>query len=121
MYDTKVEYVRTEDGKIIVADGKYYRMSDSKAVLLEIFAEKPEIFVGNSYIVKTHSENLIDLIEVGDYVNGKYVYDVFEAVTSGGKLVKVDCMRGYYKPEEIEEIVTHEQFDSMKYVVGGKE
>ena len=45
---------------------------------------------------------------------------MFETVNSGGKLVKVDCMRGYYKPEEIVEVVTHEQFESMKYVVGDK-
>lgn len=102
-------YVRTYKGRI-------YKVTN-----LNIF----KVVCGHTTIryenIKSHSENLIDLIEVGDYVNGKYVYDVFEAVTTGGKLVKVDCMRGYYKPEEIEEIVTHEQFERAKFVVGGKE
>lgn len=66
----------------------------------------------NVYITK-HSKNIIDLIEVGDYVNGKYVFDVFEK--DGKKYLKVDCMYGYYSEDEIGEVVTHEQFENMVY------
>lgn len=105
------DYIRTADGIIGQIANNF--MENTKMKL------KDGSVINALKIVK-HSQNIIDIIEVGDYVNGKYVYDVFEAVTTGGKLVKVDCMRGYYKPEEIEEIVTHEQFERAKFVVGGK-
>lgn len=60
------------------------------------------------------SFNIIDLIEVGDYINGLPV--IFNAVERGGNIVIViggDCFR----EEEIKDIVTKEQFNSMKYVV----
>lgn len=49
-------------------------------------------------------DNLIDLIEVGDYVNDEYV-DLFSL--------------DYYKkhPERIKSIVTKEMIDSVKYEV----
>lgn len=50
------------------------------------------------------SDNLIDLIEVGDYVNGEYV-DLFS----------LDYYKNY--SERIKSIVTKEQFESMKYEV----
>lgn len=65
-------------------------------------------------------DNLIDLIEVGDYVNGYIVY-------SGGEnhfdyILTWDEERDYYMKIElpsvdIKSIVTKEQFDSMKYEV----
>ena len=69
-------------------------------------------------IVKA-SFNIIDLIEVGDYVNG-------EKVTSAESVDKNDTDRylgfgdyDYYihDNEDIKDIVTKEQFNSMKYVV----
>lgn len=65
------------------------------------------------------SDNLIDLIEVGDYVNG-------EKVTSAEPVDKKDIERylgfGYYdyyiyNSEDIKDIVTKEQFESIKYEV----
>ena len=64
-------------------------------------------------------DNLIDLIEVGDYVNG-------EKVTSAEPVDEKDTDRylgfgnyDYYihTSEDIKNIVTKEQFNSMKYVV----
>lgn len=65
-------------------------------------------------------DNLIDLIEVGDYVNGYRVY-------SGGEnhfdyILTWDEERDYYMKIElpsvdIKSIVTKEQFDSVKYEV----
>ena len=68
------------------------------------------------------SFNIIDLIEVGDYVNG-------EKVTSAEPIDKNDTDRylgfgdyDYYihDSEDIENVVTKEQFNSMKYVVEKK-
>ena len=65
------------------------------------------------------SFNIIDLIEVGDYVNGN-------KVTSAEPIAKSDNERylgfgdyDYYihDNEDIKDVVTKEQFNSMKYVV----
>ena len=60
------------------------------------------------------SFNLIDLIEEGDYVNGLLV--MFNTIEMGGNVVLVSG-GGCFSEEEIEDIVTKEQFDSLKYVV----
>ena len=68
------------------------------------------------------SHNLIDLIEVGDYVNGTFVLD-FKTLATGEKAVIVDGLinygwgQGVTPVSDIKDIVTKEQFNSMKYVV----
>ena len=70
-------------------------------------------------IIGEPREHLIDLIEVGDYVNG-------EKVTSAEPVYEKDNERylgfgdyDYYihASEDIKSVVTKEQFNSMKYVV----
>ena len=66
------------------------------------------------YTEKDPSFNLIDLIEVGDYVNGLLV--ILNTIERGGNIVVViggNCFR----TEEIKDVVTREQFESMKYIV----
>ena len=73
-------------------------------------------------IVK-HSKQLIDLIEVGDYVNGREVKHIamFEGFPDYPKLNFTD--KKYLIPGEtienkdIKTIVTHEQFESIEYKV----
>lgn len=69
--------------------------------------------------ITKHSENIIDLIEVGDYVNG-YKVEKIEV----NRVICVDycfdCKRytlATNNPENIKSIVTHQQFNSMKYEV----
>lgn len=62
------------------------------------------------------SNNIIDLIEVGDYVNEFYVEDVKET------FVNVATGSNYFQSptiyeEDIKLIVTKEQFESMSYKV----
>ena len=59
-------------------------------------------------------DNLIDLIEVGDYVNGLPV--VHNAKKNGGNIVIV-INGNAYNEENIKSVVTKEQFESMKYEV----
>ena len=59
-------------------------------------------------------DNLIDLIEVGDYVNGLPV--VHNAKKNGGNIV-ILINGDAYNEEDIKSIVTKEQFDSVKYEV----
>lgn len=72
-------------------------------------------------IVVKHSKNIIDLIEVGDYVNGYKVIGVTLDPAPSGKCVDIDCDKPSYESylfeEQIYSIVTKEQFASMEYKV----
>ena len=64
------------------------------------------------------SPNIIDLIEVGDFVNHKKIDDIDED-KFGRKLYSYgneDC--DIYRNKEIKSIVTKEQFASMEYKIG---
>ena len=60
------------------------------------------------------SDNLIDLIEVGDYVNGLPV--AHNAKKNGGNIV-ILINGGAYNEEDIKSVVTKEMFNSVKYEV----
>ena len=64
-----------------------------------------------------HSNNIIDLIEVGDYVNGKLVEDIFDKTNYADKSIKLKGSGDYWYNEHIKSIVTKEQFESMEYKV----
>lgn len=67
------------------------------------------------------SHKLIDLIEVGDYVNGYLVTFVYNP--DGKKVIRIELEKGTLKghiiskSEQIKSVVTKEQFESMKYEV----
>ena len=62
--------------------------------------------------VANFSDNIIDLIEVGDYVNGYKVIYVYP------NLIKVDSTDIWeIHSRDIKSIVTKEQFESVKYEV----
>lgn len=100
--------------KYIIIDGKY--LSDVNTG--NTFKYDDKLLLGKT------SPNIIDLIEVGDYVNGdKIVYaniyswnDNLENIT-----IIEGTTKGEIAGEDIKSIVTKEQFNSIKYVVGGKE
>ncbi|MBR1653652.1 MAG: hypothetical protein IJ690_01980 [Clostridia bacterium] len=64
------------------------------------------------------SPNIIDLIVVGDFVNGKEIEQIinnelyFETSDMASKIS--------FKENDIKSIVTKEQFESMEYKIGGK-
>jgi hypothetical protein len=99
-------YVRTNDGYInkIKKVNQWNVLVDAR----DLFGE--EINIANNEIVKS-SPNIIDLIEVGDYVNGCPVLHKENNVLICGLLL-------WYKEENIENVVTKEQFESMEYKVG---
>ena len=67
------------------------------------------------------SHNIIDLIEVGDYVNGKIVteiqVDYINDYTEEIKLVFTGENDYIYTNKDIKSIVTKEQFEAIKYEV----
>lgn len=115
------EYVRMIDGLIarIVAKDK-----DNHFILNRYYAGGrylTEIEVKND-IVK-HSSNIIDLVEIGDYVNGMeveivYGYDEDGNDKDGLGICKTDDDYAYYKYLEnidIKSLVTKEQFQSVEF------
>ena len=107
-------YVRTKHNGIKKINGLY-----SKAIFTDTY-----IRIENKDISKA-SHNIIDLIEVGDYVNGHQVYDIgIDEI----KYLDLDVCGEIHFPSEtfvndgdIKSIVTKEQFESMSYRVGSEE
>lgn len=64
-------------------------------------------------IIKS-SPNIIDLIEIGDYVNGLKVIDILENDIYISDYY-AESYIGLVKVKDIKSIVTHEQFERMQY------
>ena len=64
-----------------------------------------------------HSPNIIDVIEVGDYVNGKRVEGIDDKEFYDHREIFFENECWYIKDYHIESIVTHQQFNSIKYEV----
>lgn len=110
------EYVRTKDGKI----GIFVKYSSRKNesiykspfnCFVKLKGRKSNLQCHRDYIVK-HSKNIIDLIEVGDCVNGHKVYHIT------GYYVLVESLEKYnlcFEEQDIKSIVTKEQFKNAEY------
>ena len=83
---------------------------------------KGRAYIGKDKIVN-HSKNIIDLIEVGDYVNGREVKHIamFEGFPDYPKLIFVDNKHlipgETAENKDIKSIVTKEQYNSIEYVL----
>ena len=103
------DYVRSKNGSI----GKVTKIEDDKY----LYENKELItFIGN--VVK-YSKNIIDLIEVGDFVNGNIVTDKYlfagemPVVETSGVETNAKCLC----EKDIQLILTHEQYSQNCYTV----
>lgn len=70
------------------------------------------------------SYNIIDILEVGDYVNGKKIVDVGCLINGPRKGTKVidyyitPSAVSYLENEDIKSVITHEQIEQMEYRIG---
>ena len=111
-------YVRIKNKVGYCVIGKIENINDYREPMMKYCIDiqgNDFIFVPEEMIIKA-SNNIIDLIEVGDYVNGYYVEDVKET------FLNIATGSNYFqKPsifeEDIKSIVTKEQFESMSYRV----
>ena len=73
-------------------------------------------------IVK-HNKQLIDLIEVGDIVNGMEVLDIHKPRDLWEPIeIRVDSRyTNFILAEDIKTILTHQQFEANCYKVGGED
>lgn len=112
-------------GDYIKADGSLYKVLDMDNVFLYVDKEvrySEEYNASIHYIkrdeVEKHSPNIIDLIEVGDYVNGKEVLrinDYGDFKRADFNLDYDDCDAVYN--EDIKSIVTKEMMKNVMYEV----
>ena len=119
MEEIKVgEYVRSKDGYIGKVEKLKHDMEYNQNYLI---CEKDNVMASNytENIVK-HSPNIIDLIEEGDYVNGKLVSNVDKVERKNFIEWEDGDMYSTEIPNDkfIKDIVTKEQFNQMKYIVG---
>lgn len=72
----------------------------------------------NKYVIK-HSKNIIDLIEKDDYINGCRVYEIEEkGITVYQKVENSNIDYNWIAKDEIETILTHEQYKNNCYRIG---
>lgn len=107
------EFVRTKRGiakvlEVKTVQPKMYGRHD-KAYLID---KCPRMYITETEFIK-HSKNIIDLIEVGDYVNGKYVSEIKEY--EDGKTLIV--LIGITMEDDIKTILTKEQMEANQYYV----
>lgn len=108
-------WVRTEDGITKITNSDFINQ-DTNQVTLKFENDFGYGYVRHKVIKASH--NIIDVIEVGDYVNGekvcaittdqediKHLHLMFKRNMRGG----IDCYQG-----EIDYVVTKEQFNSIK-------
>lgn len=104
------EYVRTKDGRI----DKIIAIHNEEDCTIVVCKKK----YWKEDIVK-HSKQLIDLIEVGDYVNGKEVIEI-RKINEKIYLMTDYCPQNYIKTD-IKTILTKESYMANCYKVGGEE
>lgn len=115
------DYCRTKDGFIakLIEKDTWYKFD---SVILE--EEYPYNYLSrehaNELIIKS-SPNITDLIEPGDYVNGKKVITIWEepfGEFAGQIFIMLDGEETVPTIREIKSIVTKEMFASMEYRIG---
>ena len=115
------EYVRTFSGEIAKITGIGTEFN-SKVYLTNKYITSSRdyyVFEDDTAITK-HSKNIIDLIEIGDYVNGSLINyipddeDVKKVYHDAQDMCDVEL----FSNEDIKTILTHEQYEANCYKVG---
>ena len=122
------DYVRTKRGNIckviyIGESSSYITRSGRKVSYKErYYLDGNRISITSPYI-KSHSPNLIDLIEVGDFVNGKRVIATENRINDNGeKVILIENYdewtdNGIVSNKDIKIILTKEQYEQNCYKV----
>lgn len=114
-------YVRTEEGEISkikwITAQRWEGLENTIEVSFMLENNESLEYLRDNFKA---SDSIIDLIEPGDYVNGKRVYNI--SIVNGLKYLDVEVAdylsdTPFINADQIMSIVTKEQFDSMKYEV----
>ena len=96
--------------------GMYARTINGKIWIIK----SQKAISGHKKDIINASSNIIDLIEVGDYVNGYKVIDIVKGFKIIIDKLELDTTTGLYHNigiKDIKSIVTKEQFESMEYKI----
>ncbi len=111
------EYVRRDKGSRFLGIGKVIQIVGN-TIYLKMYIDLPISFSEEEIKECKHSKNITELIKTDDYVNGYPVRIIM------GKKCNFDLnemtwviLDEVFKDGLIEDIVTKEQFESMKYKV----
>lgn len=116
-------YIRTKEGIIV----RIKEIDNNERLYLNqksIYTDDYKHHLIIDYEVIKASYNIIDILEVGDYVNGKKIVDVGCLTNGPRKGTKVidyyitPSAVCYLENEDIKSIVTKEQFEYMEYRIG---
>lgn len=110
--DNVPKYARTDDGIKRIAKYIYHPEYENCHSLWFENENCGLLFTDND--LPKMSNNIIDLIEVGDYVNGERV----DFINKRPKHTTIECGGDdfiTYKNEDIESVVTKEQFERMEF------
>ena len=116
------DYVRTKRGDINKVIGIREELRDGKRVYSHkaYYLDSRKGSLTEAFIVK-HSNNIIDLIECGDYVNGSKVIDIAQSKTKAIYVEQITT--GALVPiinKNIKSILTKQQFSSLEYIINDK-
>lgn len=125
------EYIRTKDGRIDKVD-RYSIASCVYHCKNGMCIDECETVGIPISDIKKHSPNIIDLIEVGDYVNGYKILDIADSIYKNSKRILIyrNEKEKYEKwmyiqeydgkihtQDDIKSIVTKEQFKIIEYEI----
>ena len=136
------EYVKTKDGiiaqiKSIDYEAGIYRFD--RIIYNNDFGMKEDVLYNNEMFKKVivkHSKQLMDLIEVGDYINGYKVINIIKNKINNNKLIAVGNMDYEFETvkeltetngikllgnKDIQTILTRESYMANCYKVGGED
>lgn len=106
-------YIRTKDGYI----DKILKLNES---YVKGVSQKDDFYAYDIDNIVKASYNIIDILEVGDYVNGKKIINVILEDICGNEILDnqhIFTKDGEIFENEIETIVTHEQMEQMAFKV----
>lgn len=110
-------YVRTKKGMMAkIISKEDVSGSLHKEEIVFILDNGNRLALNSRKVIKA-SHNIIDLIEVGDYVNGLVVTRICFDEETGERYLNMYGSISDWNNEDIKSIVTKEQFESMKYKV----
>ena len=103
-------YVRTKGGFI-------NKIISFKSTITNDYVELEDEYYANKKDILKASYNIIDLIEVGDYVNGFKIGSLFKNSVATTDDAFKPLEQIFFYENDIKSIVTKEQFESMSYKV----
>ena len=110
-------YVRTKNGMIAkIIDKRDVSGSLHREEIVFILDNGNKLALHSQKVVKA-SYNIIDLIEVGDYVNGCLVVKKYKECDYAKQCIKLKGNSNYFYDIDVHSLLTKEQFESVQYKV----